>query len=311
MLARLQQGITLGLLLAAGLWFGWQWQADRPGWAVAGAAVLLCGHALVLALEFLFLARAHGDDPAPRASVAQLLRAWWGETKAAPRVFSWRQPFRSARFPDRLPAPGSTARGRRGVLFVHGFVCNRGLWNPWLERLVADDVPFVAVNLEPVFGSIDQYAEIIEQAVQRLEQATGLAPVVVAHSMGGLAVRRWYAEQADAARVHHIVTIASPHHGTWLARFALTRNSRQMRLQSRWLATLAAREHVARHGRFTCFYGHCDNIVFPPSTAVLEGARNVHIEGTAHVEMADRPEPWAELQRLLAADATPAPTRPG
>jgi len=74
-----------------------------------------------------------------------------------------------------------------------------------------------------------------------------------------------------------------------------------------WLATLAAREHVARHGRFTCFYGHCDNIVFPPSTAVLEGARNVHIAGTAHVEMADRPEPWDELQRLLAAAPAPLP----
>ncbi|MCE2912270.1 MAG: esterase/lipase family protein [Pseudomonadota bacterium] len=304
MLARLQQAITLGLLAFAAAWGVLWWRAGHEAWAVAGVLLTLGGHAVVLALEFAMLALARGDDPAPRASAAQLLRAWWGETQAAPRVFSWRQPFRSRRFPDHVP-PG--ARGRRGVLLVHGFVCNRGLWNPWLGRLLAADVPFVAVNLEPVFGSIDQYAELVEQAVQRLERATGLAPVLVAHSMGGLAVRRWYAEQADAARVHHVVTIASPHHGTWLARFALTRNSRQMRLQSRWLATLAAREHVARHGRFTCFYGHCDNIVFPPSTAVLEGARNVHIAGTAHVEMADRPEPWDELQRLLAAAPAPLP----
>jgi hypothetical protein len=297
-LARLQQAITLGGLILALACGVLGWRAGHPGWAVGGVLVVLCGHAVVLGLEFVFLARAHGDDPAPRASAPELLRAWWGESHAAPRVFCWRQPFRSRRFPDHLPAD---AAGRRGLLLVHGFVCNRGLWNPWLARLRGAGVPFVAVNLEPVFGSIDEYAPLIEAAVQRLEQATGRAPLVVAHSMGGLAVRRWYAEQSDAARVQHIVTIASPHHGTWLARFALTRNSRQMQLQSRWLATLAGREHVARHGRFTCFYGHCDNIVFPPSTATLPGADNRHLAGVAHVAMADRPEPLAEVLRRLAS----------
>jgi triacylglycerol lipase len=90
--------------------------------------------------------------------------------KAAPQVFCWRQPFFSQRWPDHLPAD---AQGRRGVLLVHGFVCNRGVWNPWLQRLHARDVPFVAVNLEPVFGSIDDYVGILEQAVRRLEAATG------------------------------------------------------------------------------------------------------------------------------------------
>jgi predicted alpha/beta hydrolase family esterase len=297
MLARLQQGITLGLLTLALLWGVSAWRAGHPGWSIVGVALVLGGHALVLALEFVLLARAHGADPAPRPDRSQLLRAWWGETLAAPRVFCWRQPFRSRRWPDHLPPD---ARGRRGVLLIHGFVCNRGLWNRWLERLHAAGVPCVAINLEPVFGSIDDYAQSIDAAVQRLEQATGRAPLVVAHSMGGLAVRRWYAEQTDPARVHHVITIGSPHRGTWIARFALSRNARQMRQQSSWLATLAGREQVARHGRFTCFYGHCDNIVFPPSTAMLPGADNRHLEGVAHVDMLDRPEPFDELQRQLA-----------
>ena len=76
--------------------------------------------------------------------------------------------------------PPAAARGRRGPLLVHGFVCNRGLWNPWLERLHARGIPFVAVDLEPVFGSIDDYVRILENAVQRLERCTGLAPVIVA-----------------------------------------------------------------------------------------------------------------------------------
>jgi triacylglycerol esterase/lipase EstA (alpha/beta hydrolase family) len=298
MLARLQQAITLGLAALAFAWLVLVWRAGHPGWAVAGATVLLFGHALLLGVEFVLLARVHGDDPAPRASAAQLAAAWWGESKSAPQVFCWRQPFRSARWPDHLPGG---AAGRRGVLFIHGFVCNRGLWNPWLAKLRARGVPFVAVNLEPVFGSIDEYAALIEDAVRRLERCTGRAPLVVAHSMGGLALRRWYAEQADAARIEHAVTIGTPHRGTWLARAAFSRNGAQMRQDSRWLATLAGREDPARRARFTCFYGHCDNIVFPPSTATLAGADNRHLQGVAHVHMADHPAPWAELERRLAA----------
>ncbi len=302
MLARLQKITTLGGLLLAALW-AWAFaRAGHAGWAMAGALLLLAGYALVLALEFTLLRVAHGDDDAtPRAGAAQLLRAWWGEVRAAPTVFCWRQPFFSQRFPDYFPAVTSAALGRRrGVLLVHGFVCNRGLWNRWLRRLRQAGVPVLAVNLEPVFGSIDDYAPHIEAAVRRLEQHTGLPPVVVAHSMGGLALRRWWAGSADS-RVHHAITIGTPHHGTWLARFALTPNGREMRRDSRWLQSLAAREPAGRNARFTCFYSHCDNIVFPPATATLPGADNRHLDGVAHVHMADRPEPWAELQRWIAA----------
>ena len=300
MLARLQQATTLGALLVAMLWAWLFWRAGHPIWALAGALLVVGGYALVLALEFALLRLAHGADPTPRASAAQLLRAWWGEVRAAPTVFCWRQPFFSQRWPDRLPAD---AQGRRGVLLVHGFVCNRGLWNPWLQRLHAAQVPVIALNLEPVFGSIDQYIPAIDAAVLRLQQCTGLAPVIVAHSMGGLAVRRWWSEQGDESlgdrRVHRAITIGTPHHGTWLARFAMTRNSRQMQQVSGWLQTLSARESADRAARYTCFYSHCDNIVFPAASATLLGADNRHLAGVAHVQMADRPEPWAELQRWL------------
>jgi pimeloyl-ACP methyl ester carboxylesterase len=295
MLARLQQGLTLGALLVSIAWGVLCWRAGNPVWGAAGAAMIMGAYAVVLGLEFILLGWAHGEDPTPKASARQRLRAWADEVRAAPTVFCWRQPFRSDRWPDKLGPQG------RGVVLVHGFVCNRGLWNRWLARLTASGTPFVAVNLEPVFGAIDDYPAIIEAAVRRLERCTGLAPVVVAHSMGGLAVRRWWADQPDATRVHHIITIASPHHGTWLARFALSPNTHQMQQSSVWLQQLAARELPERALRMTCFYSHCDNIVFPPATATLKGASNRHLPGVAHVHMADRPEPWLELQRVLTS----------
>ena len=304
MLARLQKFTTLGGLLVALLWAWACWRAGRPGWAAAGAALIVGGYALVLALEFALLRLAHGDDPTPRATPDQLLRAWWGEVRAAPRVFCWRQPFRSRVWPDHLPA---AAQGRRGLLLVHGFVCNRGVWNPWLRRLQARGVPFVAVNLEPVFGSVDDYVATIELGVLQLERCTGMPPVIVAHSMGGLAVRRWLVESGPAgdARVHHVVTIGTPHRGTWLARWAVSSNSREMRIDSPWQRLLGTREPADRPARFTCFYSHCDNIVFPPAMATLPGADNRHLPGVPHVDMVDHPAPWAAVQDRLGETLRP------
>ncbi|MFO1327262.1 MAG: permease [Rubrivivax sp.] len=307
MLARLQTAIALTLLAAA---IGWLAHTLPDGrWVAAAAGLLLIGggHAGVLALEFAWMARLNRADPAPRATRWQLVRAWWGESHAAPRVFLWQQPFRSRRWPDRL---GPDARGRRGVLLVHGFVCNRGLWNRWLARLHAAGVPCVAVDLEPVFGSIDDYVRIVEDGVARLEAATGVPPLVVAHSMGGLALRRWRAQPGHAARLAHVVTIGTPHHGTWLARFALTPNGVQMRRRGAWIAQLQqdeARCGAADPAGFTCFHGHCDNIVFPATTATLDGADNRHLAGVAHVHMVEHPAVWDEVWARLNVPRLPAP----
>ena len=296
MLAWLQRATTLGLVLLAATWAVYAWRAGHPVWAFTGAVLIDVFHALVLGIEFIVMRQVHGADPSPRPTFAQTLRAWAGEVIAAVRVFCWRQPFRSERWPDHVPA---NAAGRTGVVLVHGFVCNRGLWNAWLARLTVRDQPFIAVNLPSVFGAIDPGASVVGAAVERLTRATGRAPLIVAHSMGGLVVRQWWCSQ-PGAEVQHVITLGTPHQGTWLARFAMSLNGRQMRPGSAWLAAVSRDEPQTRARQFTCFYSHCDNIVFPPTTATLPGANNRHLEGVAHVQMVDRPEPWVEALRWLS-----------
>lgn len=209
------------------------------------------------------------------------------------------------------PGAGAGSSGRTAVLLLHGFCCNRGLWTPWLRQLRMRGVPCRALSMEPVFGRIDDWVPVIEAAVQALTRQTGRPPLLVAHSMGGLAVRAWLAAQPDAARadarVQRVVTIGTPHHGTWLARFAHTPNARQMRRGHPWLVALAAGETAARRARFTCFYGHADNVVFPASTATLAGADNRHLAAVAHVAMAFRPEVFDKVLQLLDQAATDPP----
>ncbi|HEV8691099.1 MAG TPA: alpha/beta fold hydrolase [Ideonella sp.] len=301
MLARLQQLLVLGWLCALVTAIVWPWRAGHPGWAVAATAGVLAGHALWLLVSFSLMRWHNRQDPAPPASWRQWLTAWWGEVRAAPRVFGWRQPFRSQAEPDFLPAD---ARGRTGVLLVHGFVCNRGLWTPWLRELRAAGVPFIALNLEPVFGSIDDYPPLIEAAVRRLESDTGERPLLVGHSMGGLAIRAWLAEHAADARVCGVLTLGSPHQGTWLAKLShFASNARQMRPGGEWLARLAAAEPASRRELFLCVWGHGDNIVFPASNALLPGARACHISATAHIDLVHHPAVQALLWQALGRAA--------
>ena len=309
MLARLQQLLVLALGASSAVWAAHFLIQGRPIWAAAGAGLIVFSYALVLAFEFACLWFASADAPtAPLPSSRQLLNAWRAEVLCVPRVFFWRQPFRSQTWPDHLPASGA---GRRGVVFIHGFVCNRGIWSPWLDELHKQQVPFVAVNLEPIFGSIDAYPTLIDTAVRRIEACTGRPPVMVAHSMGGLAIRAWLRDFHADARVSRIITVGSPHLGTWLARFGFSRNAGHMRIGSVWLSRLASAEPAARYRLFTCFYGHCDNIVFPARNATLPGADNRHIAGTAHVQMAFEPAVVSEVWRLLDASTSAAPLAAG
>ena len=280
-LARLQQVTTASLLCAAAAWLAWHW-GDSILKALTGFLAIVMGYSIFLAVEFVALHFVGRSDPAPQPTWSQLARAWLGETLAAPRVFCWRQPFRWKAEPDQLDAHP----GRRGVVFIHGFVCNRGFWNPWLAELRKLGHPFAAVNLEPVFGSIDEYVPIIDAAVQRVTQASGMPPVIVCHSMGGLAARAWLRAMSAGARVHHIITIGSPHHGTWLGQFSHLDNGRQMRIGSDWLTELLQGRDGTPHSKFTCWYSNCDNIVFPASTATLAGAHNRLVVGVAHVALA-------------------------
>lgn len=300
-LARLQQAIALTSLFAVGLWLWFTRQQPLAVvWALPLAMVGLYGAAL--ASEFAMLRPLHGQDPAPKARIGALLRAWWIEFWCAPRVFLWNQPFRWRSLPDSETVADQTPV----VVLIHGLVCNRGFWLPWMRVLRRRGIAYVSVSLEPVFGSIDAYVDTIDAAVRRAVQLRRGPVTVVCHSMGGVALRAWRVATPDAdALVDRIATIGTPHGGTWLGRLSTVTNGSQMALGSPWLQALSRRERERwpqnTYARFVCWFANTDNIVFPASTGSLPGADNRLLTGKPHVAMAFSQEVIQGTLDLLVA----------
>jgi len=303
-IARLQRAIGLTLALVSIVWLMVWASRGAWGWAIAGFSLMVLLQPVVLAVEFAVLPLLNRHDPSPNVGPLPLVKAWWKEAVTAQAVFLGRQPWRESAQPDIWPP---TEQSAVPLVLVHGFFCNRALWNPWLARLRAAGVPTLAINLEPVFGSIDEYALLIEAAVANAERAWGQPPVLVGHSMGGLAIRAWRRAGGSACdrRVARVITVGTPHHGTLMAFLSAARNASEMRRGSRWLEQLAQSEDADWRARFTCFYSHCDNIAVPASTGAWRGADNRHLPGWPHLAMALAPPVWREVLRSVRAPRLP------
>lgn len=175
--------------------------------------------------------------------------------------------------------PGATP-----VLLVHGYGCNRGAWW-WLRpRLERAGLSVATVNLEPMFGSIDQYVEPLRRRIDALCAETGAARIVlVAHSMGGLACRAFLAVHG-VDRTAKLITLGSPHQGSAIARIGLGRNARQMEAGSAWLQALNSKP-VPKGLQAVAIYSVHDNFVMPPDAQRLAGADNRPLSGLGHFSL--------------------------
>jgi pimeloyl-ACP methyl ester carboxylesterase len=306
MIARIQQTIVFFMIAAfAGLiWIVF------PDYSRIYLLFLAVAGAYIAYLAILFIAihYLNRHDTQPRATLGALMQAWLSESLTAPRVFLWRQPFRTQAIPDFVPdfspsSDSSASSTKDGVVFIHGFFCNRSFWTPWMQQLLNEKRAFAAITMEPAFGSIDDYAPLVEAAVEKVTLATGKPPTLICHSMGGLAARAWLRSNSENDdRIKRVITIGTPHFGTVLSlqkSLLPFINTRQMQRFGNWTQQLAKDEPASRYAKFTCWYSNCDNIVVPTSTAMLPGADDRFVTAQGHVSMAFNNTVMQESLRLL------------
>jgi triacylglycerol lipase len=264
-------------------------------------AAIALGIACFLALNaspfLIALAYSRATPTKSHLEVPRLL-AWrraLGECLAGLVLFIVVQPFE--RWWMGRDAVGRQAPSAPPVLLVHGYLCNRACWW-WLRRkLKAQHLVVATLNLEPLFGDIDDFAEQLHRRIEVLTAETGGNRVVlIAHSMGGLAARS-YLKRHGGSRVAQLITLASPHHGTRVARVAVGLDGRQMEPTSQWLAQLAAGESMTVPT--VSLWTASDELVVPQDSCCLPGARNVVVSAVGHVGILFSPAVLKHLQAEL------------
>lgn len=151
------------------------------------------------------------------------------------------------------------------VLLIPGWWDDAPAMVPLARRLVAHGWPperVEAVGFRDSVGCCRAHADEIDAAAAALRERVGAGRVdVVAHSMGGLAVRHWLGRRPAVRRA---LFLATPHRGTWAAWLVWGEGGRQMRPGSpflRGLPPLSAEVEAA------AVYTPLDLRLFPPSTA--------------------------------------------
>jgi pimeloyl-ACP methyl ester carboxylesterase len=209
-----------------------------------------------------------------------------GECLAGIQIFCLRQPWAFA-----APAiqVSSSERLHLPVLLVHGFVCNYRIWDDMVPALRAQGHTVLAINLEPLFASIDDYVPLLERAVQALRLQTGQDQVaLLGHSMGGLAIRAWL-RRHGSAHAAVAITLGTPHAGTQIQSVVAPPNGLQMAWQSAWLESLASSETEATRKLFRIALSPQDNIVFPQRAQTLQGVTPKVFEGLGHLQLCTTP----------------------
>jgi triacylglycerol lipase len=155
------------------------------------------------------------------------------------------------------------------ILLVHGMIDNRTIFTVLTRRLRAHGFErVVTLNYSPVTNDIRAAAEGLAVQVEALVARTGYERIhVVGHSLGGLIARYYVQRLGGDLRVHTLVTLGTPHHGTLAAHLVPFQLCRQLRPSSDLYAELD--EPANCRTRFVAFWSDLDQLVVPHDNARL------------------------------------------
>ena len=154
--------------------------------------------------------------------------------------------------PPGLP-PGAPPPSQRGlaiqnveaaetpILLVHGMVDNRSIFTVLRRGLVRRGFGRIeTINYSIFTGDVRAAAARLGAEVERIVEETGYERIhVIGHSMGGLIARYYVTRLGGDQHVHTLVTLGTPHQGSYLAYTWNNGLTRQLRPGSALMDELA------------------------------------------------------------------------
>jgi triacylglycerol lipase len=129
-------------------------------------------------------------------------------------------------------------------------------------------------------------SEYVVYAIRRIVELTGRTVAVIGHSQGGLEARwalKWWPD--TRAMVGDVISLATPHHGTYVADLDCVVPCNpavwQMTIGAHFLAAMNAGDETPGPAAYTSIFSLNDELVqpqVPRSTSAIDGAANILIQ---------------------------------
>ena len=188
--------------------------------------------------------------------------------------------------------------GNAPLVFVHGLAGNCGnfrlmsayLWLTGRKRSYSIDFKDRSIS-----KMSDQLAQFIEQIVH----VTGEPKVeIVAYSRGGVVSRLAIAKQSLESLVKTLITLGTPHSGTFPARYANTPLTRELLPNSAVFRELS-KYPWPKKVRGVTFWSKNDLLIYPPEGAAMKGTLQVDVSPFTHFSYLVSPRSWELVRRAL------------
>lgn len=176
------------------------------------------------------------------------------------------------------------------ILLLHGMVDNRSIFTVLRRGLRRRGFGRVlTLNYSPLTRDIRSAAHTLAAQIELLCAETGYDRVhVVGHSMGGVIARYYIQRLGGDERIHTLVTLGSPHQGTYAAALVPHRLMRQLSPGSDVVAEVDAPSPGCRT-RFVAFWSDLDQVIVPKRAARIEHpdlmVRNIFVRGVGHMSL--------------------------
>jgi triacylglycerol lipase len=207
-----------------------------------------------------------------------------------------------------LPLPALAAE-RNPVLLIHGIDDTRAVMEPLGRYLEERGWRRFAFDMVPSNGQIgfEALARQIQAQVAAVRAQTGAAKVdIVGFSLGGMVARVYLQELGGAAEVERLVTISSPHQGSWMAYFRWNALGAELRPGSTIYQRLNGDLSALSGVRMTSIWTPFDLMILPAWSSLLPGARDVRIPVAIHPWMLRDARCHAAVEAALRDDS-PSP----
>ncbi len=184
------------------------------------------------------------------------------------------------------------------TILVPGFNDNTAVLHSLETFLAKAGIPACAIAPQPSDGTVGIECLAAQIATTIAATFPGETPLnLVGFSMGGLICRAYVQQWAGLARTERLITIATPHQGTWTA-YSFNRPACvEMRPDSEFLTELNQDLSALHQINFTSIWTPLDLTILPANSSYLPVGEMLPILSPFHYTMVSDPR----ILRLVAA----------